>query len=66
MSPAFSREVPLAVPTAVFATMRPHAGLAEPLDRRPLLGTTQFDIEGSHAEVRVVLGMEIDGKLLLI
>jgi hypothetical protein len=54
------------VPLAVFATMRPHAGDAEPVLRRPLLSPSKVAAEGALAELQIVLGWELHTRRLTI
>lgn len=55
----------IAPPLAVHVTSRPHEGDNEPVERRPNLSPTKVAAEGTHAEVQVVLGWELDGRALL-
>ena len=47
-------------------TNRPHAGPAEPIQRRPILSWAKLLAEGTHAETQVVLGWLLDTRRLLV
>jgi hypothetical protein len=65
-SPDNRHRQPAIVPLAVFATMRPHAGDAEPVLRRPLLSPSKVAAEGAPAELQIVLGWELHTRRLTI
>jgi hypothetical protein len=54
------------VPLAVHVTSRPYEGDKEPVKRRPNLSPAKVEAEGTHAEVQIVLGWEIDGRELTL
>jgi len=56
----------ICVPLAVHVTSRPYAGEKEPIKRRPNLSPDKIAAEGTHAEVQMVLGWELDGKALIL
>jgi hypothetical protein len=58
------RRMPGVVPLAVFATCRPHAGPDKPVIRRPLLSPEKLIAEGSPAEIQIVLGWELNTRIL--
>ena len=60
------RRQPHAVPLAVHVTCRPHAGDDEPVPRRPLLSDEKLEAEGTPAEIQIVLGWDLNSRLLLI
>jgi hypothetical protein len=57
---------PHAVPLAIFVSNRPHAGDAEPVPRRENLSGPKLEAEGTPAEIQVVLGWEMNTRLLLV
>jgi hypothetical protein len=57
---------PHAVPLAIHVTSRPHMGPAEPVQRRGLLSAPKLAAEGTPAEVQIVLGWNLNTRLLLI
>jgi hypothetical protein len=57
---------PHAVPLAIHVTSRPHMGEAEPVRRRGLLSAPKLEAEGTPAEVQIVLGWNLNTRLLLI
>jgi hypothetical protein len=57
---------PHAVPLAIFVANRPHAGDAEPVPRRENLSGPKLVAEGTPAELQIVLGWEINTRLLLV
>ena len=57
---------PHAVPLAIHVTSRPHMGEAEPVKRRGLLSAPKLEAEGTPAEVQIVLGWNLNTRLLLI
>jgi hypothetical protein len=61
---ANQKRMPGVVPLAVFATCRPHAGPDEPVIRRPLLSPKKLMAEGSPAEIQIVLGWELNTRVL--
>lgn len=52
------------IPLAVHVTSRPYEGDKEPIKRRPNLSPEKLAAEGTHAEVQMVLGWELDGRAL--
>jgi hypothetical protein len=65
-TPANRTRCPFAVPLAIHVTSRPHAGRAEPIQRRPLLSPEKLKAEGRPVEVQNVLGWTLDTRRLLI
>ncbi len=57
---------PHAVPLAIFVANRPHAGDAEPVPRRENLSGPKLVAEGTPAELQIVLGWEMNTRLLLV
>jgi hypothetical protein len=57
---------PHAVPLAIFVANRPHAGDAEPVPRRENLSGPKLIVEGTPAELQIVLGWELNTRLLLV
>jgi hypothetical protein len=57
---------PHAVPLAVFVSNRPHAGADEPVPRRENLSGPKLEAEGTPAELQIVLGWEMNTRLLLV
>ncbi len=57
---------PHAVPLAMHVTSRPHAGNNEPITRRNILSDAKLIAEGTPAEIQIVLGWQLNGRLLAI
>jgi hypothetical protein len=57
---------PHAVPLAVFVSNRPHAGDDEPVPRRENLSGPKLEAKGTPAELQIVLGWEMNTRLLLV
>jgi hypothetical protein len=57
---------PHAVPLAVFVSNRPHAGEAEPVPRRQNLLGPKLEAKGTPAELQIVLGWEMNTRILLV
>jgi hypothetical protein len=57
---------PHAVPLAVFAANRPHAGDNQPVPRRENLSGPKLEAEGTPAEVQIVLAWEMNTRALLV
>jgi hypothetical protein len=57
---------PHAVPLAIFVANRPHAGDEEPIPRRENLSGPKLEAEGTPAEIQIVLGWELNTRLLLV
>ena len=62
---SWAREAQI-VPLAIHAASRPHAGIREPVPRRPTLSPDKLAAEGTPAEIQVVLGWQFDTRRLLI
>jgi hypothetical protein len=60
------RSQPHAVPLAVFVANRPHAGDAEPVPRRENISEPKLEAEGTPAELQIVLGWEMNTRVLLV
>jgi hypothetical protein len=65
-TPANRARAPHCVPLAVHATSRPHAGPAEPIPRRNILGDAKLLAEGTPDELQIVLGWTLRTRQLLI
>jgi hypothetical protein len=57
---------PHSVPLAIHLTSRPHAGPAEPIQRRGLLSDLKLIAEGTPEEIQIVLGWSMDTRRLLL
>jgi hypothetical protein len=57
---------PHAVPLAIFVANRPHVGDAEPIPHRENLSGPKLVAEGTPAELQIVLGWELNTRLLLV
>jgi hypothetical protein len=65
-TPNNRRRSPHVVPLAMHVTSRPHAGHHEPIARRNILSDAKLIAEGTPAEIQIVLGWQLNGRLLAI
>ncbi len=57
---------PHVVPLAMHVTSWPHAGHTEPITRRNILSDAKLIAEGTPAKIQIVLGWQLNGRLLHI
>ena len=55
-----------AAPLAIFLSLWPHTKDKEPIPRKPGLSPAKMEAEGTPAELQVVLGWDINTRLLII
>lgn len=55
-----------AAPLAVFLSLQPHTGNNKPIPRKPGLSPAKLKVKGTPVELQVVLGWNLNTRLLII